>query len=194
MQRLIAFILLFTFTFNVFASTGTLQELEKSLDEYQYALTVEWDQKDMQFQEAQSKILFAKISALMAQGLTSAEIVKLAEQKISNKETLAAMRVKLAMAGEVKSSEELAKLLSDTSKDFYKKGASWSGSIDATTALFVIAGVALLAYAVWFSATHECVAWDQRWDCTENTYYDDYGSYTDSSCGWEDYCVEWVKK
>lgn len=52
-MKLTALLLTFCFSLNVMASTGTVQELERHLDEYQYALTVEWDQKDQSFYQTQ---------------------------------------------------------------------------------------------------------------------------------------------
>lgn len=194
MNKLIAYFLLLTFTFNSFAATGTVQELSGAFDEYQYALTVEWDQKDKSFQEAQTKAFFQKLSLLMSEGLTQKEVLAMAESKMANKEALAALQAKLTVLNRFESPEELAKFLSQNSKEFYAKGASWNGSVDPMTALIVIGVAALIGYAIWFSVTHECVAWDEKWECSSDTYYDDYGSYTDTSCGWESYCTRWVKK
>lgn len=194
MQKLIALFVLFCFTTNVFAASGTIQELERAVDDFQYALTVEWDQKDVKFQEAQTAALFQKLSGLMAQGLEKEQVLKLAENKMKNKEALEALKLKLSLLSDVKSSNDLAKVLSQNSKEFYAKGASWNGSANVLPVLAGIAVVAVLGYVIWFHATHECVAWGDRYECNTDTYYDDFGSYTDTSCGYVSYCTQYVKK
>lgn len=194
MKKLTALILLLCLSLNTFAASGSIQELSNAFDQYQYAMTVEWDQQDKAFQEAQTKAFFQQLSRLMSEGLTQKEVLAMAESKMANKEALEALKTKLTVLNRFESPEELAKFLSQNSKEFYAKGASWNGSVDPMTVLIVIGVAALIGYAIWFSATHECVAYDQRWECSSDTYYDDYGSYTDTSCGWESYCTRWVKK
>ena len=198
MKKLLSIVLAFTFTFNVFAASTASQALEKSLDNYQYAMTVEWDQKDQKFSDAQTEKFLAEMGRLIKeQGLKQEEILALAEKKIANKQTIEAMKLKLALIGDVKNSSELASVLKEVSKDMYSRGASWNGDVVLTAGLVVLV-VAVVGYAVWFSATHECVAWSERWEC--DTYrdcgYDYYGSicYTDTTCRWVDYCTRYQKK
>lgn len=197
MKKLLALVLVFTFSANVFAASTASSELEKSLDDYQYAMTVEWDQKDVKFQEAQTNAFFAKMGSLIKEkGLQQDEIIALAEKKIANKQTVEAIKLKLAMIGQVNSSQELSAVLKDVSKDMYAKGASWNGDVVLTGGLIVLV-VAVVGYAVWFSATHHCVETSQRWECDSRTDCgtDYYGSvcYTDTSCGWENYCSRYEK-
>lgn len=188
-MKFISFILLLCFSMNVLASTGTVQELERQIDEYQYAMTVEWDQKDPAFQKAQTEAFVEKLNLLVKkQGLEKEELEKLVDKKIVNKQALAALKLKLSVLSSASSSKELASLLSEHSKDLYIQGASWNG--DATTVLSVVAVVVIVGYLVWFSATHKCIAYEERWEC--NTSHT--GSSSHSSCGWETYCSAWAKK
>lgn len=194
MKKLMSIVLALTFSLNVFASAAT-QELEKSLDDYQYAMTVEWDQKDQKFADAQTTAFFEKMGKLITdKGLKQEEIIALAEKKIANKQTVEAIKLKLNLIGNVKNSSELNSVLKDISKDMYSKGASWNGDVVLIGGVVVLV-VALVGYAVWFGSTHECVAYDQRWECNSYDHCDGYGyCYSDSSCGWEDYCTQYVKK
>lgn len=195
MKKLMSLVLALSFSMNVFASAAT-SELEKSIDSYQYAMTVEWDQKDQKFADAQTQAFFAEMGKLISEkGLTQEEIISLAEKKIANKQTVEAIKLKLSLVGSVKNSAELNSVLKDISKDMYSKGASWNGDAVLIGGVVVLV-VALVGYAVWFGATHECVAWDQRWECSSSSNCDSYGNYcySDSSCGWEDYCTRYVKK
>jgi hypothetical protein len=196
MKKLFSFLLVLCFSVNVMA--GSTAGLERALDEYQFALTVEWDQKDQAVYQAKTDAFFKEMAKLIAQdGLSKEEILSVAEKKMTNKAQLEALKLKLALAGSVSNSEQLAGVLQESVKGMYSQGASWNG--DAV--LPILGGLALAAligYAVWFSATHECVAWDERWECNAYTdCYDDYygtSCYEDTSCGWETYCTRYEKK
>ncbi len=191
MKKLLSFLLVLCFSLNVMA--GSTAGLERAMDEYQFALTVEWDQKDQKIFQAKTDAFFAEMAKLMSeQGLTQAEVVAVAEKKMHNKVQLEALKLKLALAGKAVNSAELAKILQDSAKDMYSAGASWNG--DAVEVLGVIALVAIVGYAIWFSSTHECVAWDERWECSSSSTCDDWGCDSFESCGWEDYCTQYVKK
>lgn len=193
-MKLIALALTFCLSFNVLAASGTIHELERQLDEYQYALTVEWDQEDGKFYSEQTQIFFKNLSILMVEkGLSKDEVVSLIESKITDKTALEALKLKLSLMGEVNSSEELIKVLQDNASSFYTRGASWNGRSIETFALGFLV-VAVIGYTIWFGANHTCVAWDEEWKCKSETYVDSYGStYTDTVCGWEEYCTRYEK-
>lgn len=194
MKKLLSFLLVLCFSANVMA--GSTLGLERAMDEYQYSLTVEWDQKDQKVYQAKTDAFFAEMAKLIAaEGLSQAEILAVASKKMSNKAQFEALKLKLSLAGKAPSSSELAGVLQSSVKDMYQSGASWNG--DAV--LPVVGGLlvaAIIGYAIWFHATHECVATDERWECSSYTECDAYGDYcyTDESCGWETYCTQYVKK
>lgn len=197
MKKLLSIVLALTFSVNVFSATA-VSELEKSLDNYQYAMTVEWDQKDQKFQDAKTQEFFAEMGKLIQEkGLKQEEIIALAEKKIANKQTVEAIKLKLNLVGNVKNSAELASVLKDISSGMGAQGASWNGDVLLTGGLVVLV-VAVVGYAIWFSATHTCVEYSERWDCDSRTDCgtDYYGSvcYTDTTCGWNDYCTRYEKK
>ena len=193
-MKLTALLLTFCFSINVMASTGTVQELERHLDEYQYALTVEWDQKDQSFYRAQTKIFFDQIShAINEQGLGKEEILSLIESKKTDKVAVEALKLKLNLMGKVGSSAELISVLQDNASDFYMRGASWTGNYELWG--YGLALVAVLGYIIWFGQNHECVAWSEKWECSSTSSTDDYGTVTtDTDCGWVDYCTEYERK
>lgn len=192
-MKIISWIVLFTMTFNVFASTGSVQALELALDEYQYATTVEWDQKDQKQHEAISLQFAEKLQALIQeQGLTKAEISSVLEKKVTNKNVLATMKAKLGLLAKAATAQEMVSLLSANSKELYVQGASWNGSAEE---ILMYGGIALIIGAViWFYATHECTATGQEWQCTSTTTDTSYGSSSSSRCGWVTVCTRWEKK
>ena len=203
-MRLLAILLSFCITFNVLASSGTIQELERQIDEYQYVLTVEWDQKDKKFYDDQTDKFVAKINELITKNnLSKDEILALSEKKIKDKNAFEAMKLKMSLLDRNTPPEELAKALRESAKDFYSRGASWNGDVAVIVPLALLA--ILIGVAVWHSLTYECVAWEERYSCTTDEYcasysydYDGYSycSYykEETYCGWDDVCTKYEKK
>lgn len=190
-MRLIALLLSFCFTFNVLAASGSVSELERALDEYQYTMTVEWDQKDQEFHEKVTKAFFDKMGVLVSeQGLHKEEVLAFAEKKMANKKAFEALKLKLSLLSEVKSSDELARVLRENSKEFYVQGASWAP--DATEVLIWVGIAALIGYLVWFNANYECGGYEEVWEC--DTYTNSDGTHSSTSCGWETQCAYYVEK
>lgn len=203
----------FCFSMNVFAATGSINALELAVDEYQYSLSVEWDQKDSTFYDAQTKIFFAKLQKLIKdEGLSQKEIMDFVGKKMNDKNALEALKAKAALLGKAQNSEELAKFVKDASKDFYAQGASWNGS-SAVPVILGLVIIGVIGYAVWYAATHECVNYESQYVCRSNSCYPSYygGSYGGSSysgyygnshcygngytsCGYAQVCTEYAKK
>lgn len=191
-MKLIAVLLSFCLTMNVFASS--VSELERSMDEYQFALTVEWDQKDQKFYQEQTEAFMKKMEVLVKEkGLTKEELLKIAEKKTEDKAQIEAIKAKIALMGANASSAEMASLIKQISQDMYKKGASWNGAITESVLIGLVV-VAIVGYAVWFSANYECVAWAEEYRCDTETYYDEWGSTSHTTCGWETVCTQYEKK
>ena len=187
-MKLMSLLVAFCFSMNVFAATGSIEALERTVDEYQYSLSVDWDQKDSKFYDAQTSAFFAKLQKLIKEeGLSQKEVMSFVESKMSNKQALEALKLKASMIAKTNNAEELAKLVRDASKDFYAQGASWNGSsVVPVVIIAVIVGV--IAYTVWFNATHECIAYESRYVCNSynNCYGSNYGSYNGGRI------IEWI--
>lgn len=205
MMKITSLLVMLCFTFNVLAGAGTVQELERQFDDYQYAMTVEWDQKDSKFQEAETMKFFDGVSNLMSKGLSTQEVMSMAEKKMGDKKALEALKLKLTLAAKASSPEELSQILKVNSKEFYSHGASWNGSVVLTAGLVVLI-VAVIGYSIWFDATHECVAYEERYACdyyevrTGMVVYNTVGvnvwdiTKYRQQCGMRSYCTEYVKK
>jgi hypothetical protein len=205
-MKIVSWVLLFCLTANVFASAANMQELEKSLDDYQYSMTVDWDQKDKAFYSQKTEAFFAKLGNLMKDGQVSqAEVMALVEKKVADKNVVSSIKAQLANVSSVASSSELANILRDNADKFYTKGASWNGDTTLTVGIVAVV-VGVIGYAIWFAATHKCVAYSQQYVCNSygnGGYYDGYGGgyygsnygYSSSTyCGYQDVCTEYVKK
>ncbi len=210
-MRLVSLFVALCFSVNVMASTGTVQELERHLDDYHYALSVEWDQKDQKFYDAKTNEFFAKLQTLIKEdGLSQDQIMTLVNNKVPNKAVVDALKLKLSLLSKGASAEELAAIVKESSKDFYSQGASWNGSVVFPVAIGLLVA-AVIGYSIWWDANHECVAYESQYVC--NTYnnchysggsYDPYygGSYGGTycygsqytTCGYADVCTQYAKK
>lgn len=165
-MRLISALLCFCLTFNVMAASGTVGELEKALDEYQYSLTVEWDQKDSAFMTAKTEAFYATLSDLMDKGLSQEDILAVVSKKSKNAKEIEALKLRMEMlAGKATSANELAKAITANSKGLYSTGASWEGSAILISVGIVAVLGAAIAYGIWFDNNHTCVATAQGQNC-----------------------------
>ncbi len=195
-MRFVALLLSLCLTMNVFAASAGQLQLERELDEYNYVLSVEWDQKDKSFYEAETAKFLQKVSKLMREGgLSSSDLVSLAQKRTKNKAALEAVKLKLSLQGPAKSEADLLEILKETSGDFYSKGASWNGEVILIGGAAVLLVAALIGWAVWFDANHVCVRYEERYECSSTSRTDSWGNvYTDTVCGFRDVCVAYEKK
>lgn len=130
------------FTVNAYAASNT--GLKAAFDELNYALTVEWDQKDQGFHSAQMKKFSEVVRDLQAKGLTNAQLIDFVETEVKDEKVARDIQTALSMISVQKMSPaDAAEFMSKTMKNSYTQGASWNG--DATLLLL---GVGVLAIVV----------------------------------------------
>lgn len=108
-KTLLSLLLVLTFSANVSAST-----LKQSIDELNYALTVEWDQKDEAFLKSSIETFKRDLAAL---GISQEELLSIVASQNNMSE------------------DEVMELIRATAH--YKQGASWNGVI------YVLGGIGL---------------------------------------------------
>jgi hypothetical protein len=182
-MKLISFILLMCFSLNILADSNVMPELEKAFDDYQYAITVDWDQKDQNVYEQKTQEFYQTLAKLTTQkGLTSAAVLELAQKKLGNQKEFEAMKLRMSiLTNKASSPEELAQILSDNAKDFYKQGASWSSEVYIELGVGLIVGITI-AYNIWFDMTHTCAKYDTTPTCYKQG----------RRCAY--LCAQWVRK
>jgi hypothetical protein len=197
MKKIISFIMLLAFTMNAFAATGNLALLEKQIDDFTYATTVEWDQKDQAFYDQQSQKLIKALKDLKTQGLNQNDVITLLEQKLQDKKALEALKFKISLLPSAATEEDMVKLFSDP-KNLYSQGSSWVGAVVAGT--IGVALIALVAYGFWWHANYDCVEWQEEYKCYPSRC-ESSGSGDDRStdcygqtCGNFNECVRHEKK
>lgn len=190
-MRLISALLCFCLTFNVMATSGTTEALENALNDYQYSLTVEWDQKDSTFMAEKTEAFYKTLSLLMEKGLTQKEITDLVAKKSTNPKELEALTLKLKLlAQNSSSSSDLAQVITENSQKFYATGASWEGYYYTTAGIFAVVA-ALVAYSIWYESKRTCVATAQGSQCGWVAQYYEGPQYY--QCWETTYCTEWVE-
>ncbi len=194
-MRFVALFLSLCLTLNVFAASAGQLQLERELDEYNYVLSVEWDQKDKNVYEAETAKFLQKVSQLMIlEGLSSSDLISLAQKRTKNKAALEAIKLRLSLQGPAKSEADLLQILKENSGEFYSKGASWNGDVVLIGGVVLLLA-ALIAYTIWFDANHVCVASEERYECNSTTQNDSWGNpSTNTVCGFRDVCIAYEKK
>lgn len=140
-KRLIALVLVLTFTTGAFANT----QLESVIDDYQYFVTVEWDQNDLKHLEAATQYFQEELATMIRDGAISKDdVLALAEKRMGNKEKFQILKKRLEMMGQNGDTMVLGEVLAEVSSGFYATGANWSDD-----AVGMICGVLVVAVVVW---------------------------------------------
>jgi hypothetical protein len=207
MKFIVSIVLVLCFIQNALASTNGLNAL---IDEYQYFLTVEWDQKDLSLQKENAQKFEQKVKTLFAEGdLTQEEFLKTLEQRIPNKKALERVRLRLALSGNKLSPQEIANVIEEFKADLYKSGSSWNAGEVALTGLYIALGILLIGALIWEATLTDCQVYGSKnacdengewreyvcssykdeWRCTSITKTDSYGNEkTETKCAWEKIC------
>jgi hypothetical protein len=164
------------FTVNAYAASNS--GLKAAFDELNYALSVEWNQKDQEFYSAQMKKFSEVVHDLQAKGLTNSQLIDFVKAEVKDEKVARDMQTALTMISIQKMSpSEAADYMSKTMKNSYAKGASWSG--DATMLLLGV-GVLAIVIAVALSGSYSgggngCYDY---YTCDTYCYSDYYWGYT----------------
>ncbi len=143
LKRLSTLLLAFAFVTTASASTVGAHSIKAAIDEFNFALTVEWDQQDQAFYQAEMKKFLANLNTLRAQGVTTAEIIDVAVSTVKNEKLALEMKSILELIEiEKLSSEEAQAMLLEATKNNSSTGASWSS--DAWVWIGPVLGIAVL--------------------------------------------------
>lgn len=202
-MKIISVLLALCFTMNVFASTGGISELSAAMDEYQFAMTVEWDQKDQAFKAKQLEALSSKMGELFKEGLTPQDVNVLIDNRFKNSQVAQAAKLKLSLMGNNITPANVVDILKDNSSDIYSNGASWNGNAQ----IFVWGGVIVaiiaiaVAYSQWKKNNYECAEYaiadfcTDAYDChgSDSEYSSGHCSYAGTRCGSYERCIKEVR-
>ena len=119
--------------FSASAMSNTKHGLKTAFDEFNYAITVEWDQKDPAFLEARKLELMQSISALEAEGMTRLELIEFAKSQLKDAALIKNLDSVLeAISLNKMTTEEAQNFMIRAIGNSQSQGANWNGVIILT--------------------------------------------------------------
>lgn len=167
-SKLFSFFLIIV-TLMVHAQATTHKGMKSVFDELHYSLSVEWDQKDEAFFNAQSEKFRKELRSLQDQGVSRQEILKTLLNEIQDKKLAKDIETTFSLISinglQPEEAEAHIKNLIDRS---YKTGASWSGGsvvLGMVLMVAIIAVVSVIYKDQLMEKGEECY---MTWKCHEN--------------------------
>jgi len=190
MKKIIAFLMLLSI-FTVQADVVAQGGLKTIFDELNYSLTVEWDQKDQEFYQAQVTKFQAELRKLQEQGLTNEELIDFALKNVKNQKFADDLK---GLMGVVKANKlgqaEARKLVLDTVGKSYTSGASWTGDVGVIAVVALLLALVIVAAVAGAGSTG--YGYGYGTSCYDDyvcfDYYDSWGWYWYTDCYWQTYC------
>jgi Flp pilus assembly protein TadB len=156
----------------VHAQTTTL---DSAIDNLQYRLTVEWDQKDVGVQKKIMTDFASQLDQLKKQGVTDQEIFNSLSAKAFDAQTSKDLESlgKYAQANHL-DQKQIRKLVVDYANKSQKMGTSWSSEATLGIALGILLVVVVVAALTGNVSVSSGYYYDS---CYDDCYYDYYGYY-----------------
>lgn len=168
MMRVISFFLVFaTLTVNVQASTKN--GLKAAFDELNYALSVEWDQRDQEFFNNQSEAFTKEILKLQRAGVSNQEILESVLNELHDKNLARDIRTTYSLVSiNALSPEEAEAQVKLMLQNSYQKGASWNGGSVLLGMVLVIAIIAVVGIIYQEELKKKGEQCYMAWKCNES--------------------------
>lgn len=203
-MKVFTLVLSLLLSFNLFAANADLGAL---IDDHQFFLTIEWDQKDQGMLAAREKVFTEKFAEIAGRThLTQEEMIAVLGERVHSPNLL--KRLKSIRPGV----DGLKAFLSEAKGDLYTRGASWNGE-GVVNVSILVALVLITAGAVYFATSSKkdidchydnnaygckgpgvCTEYGQVWSCSTSTYTDTYDqTRTQETCGYYEACVKYAK-
>ena len=148
-------VLIFSLSQNTFAQGIT--PVRELLDNYTYAMEVEWDQKDEVFKKQQEEIIIQGIQNLLNQGISSQKLLEEVLKTVPDNKFKTDVLNNLSIANQKNMHpEELQSLLMQSAAAARMEGAQWSPVVKVVIGVAVTLLVARIALEIYF---HE---WEKR--------------------------------
>lgn len=186
-MKLLSWILILCFSAQAFAGTAQ-EDLTTALNDYEYNMVVEWDQKDVEKAEAFNQQFANTLEKLYERGLTQEELLAKIEARVHDKTKFSALKASALLAGERASdARTVADLLQSQLPNMGQRGASWNGEVYFWTIAPLVIIAALIIYQYVWKSNHRCAEAAREEVCDE--VCDDW-SYSDNNCdSWGNNCT-----
>lgn len=167
MKRFISMFVVLCFTANAFAGAAGVMKLERAIDEHQYTMTVEWDQKDQQFATKERERFQTVLKEIFESSkITQEDMDTVLAKRIPRKQTLDNLRLDLALKG-ITTQAELQDYLRLNSSELYGKGASWNGGVSSGV-IWGAVGILIVGAIVFIAWDSErCLEWKDEYFCRD---------------------------
>jgi hypothetical protein len=146
-KRLFMIVLIFACSLSSLHASA-VTGLKRAFEELNYALEVEWDQRDEVFKQAEVEKFHHKVRELQKNGLTQKEFLEFSLSEMKDQTLRTQMEGTLNLLKMNALSEAEAKnIMQNNLEKSLSKGASWNGKLStvAGTVLFVIVALVLLS-------------------------------------------------
>lgn len=132
--------------FSVSAMATSHDGLKAAFEEFNYSISVEWDQRDESFLEAKKMELSQAIGALEAQGMTRNELITFAKSQIKDADLAKSLDSVLgAVALNTMTTAEAHDLMIKAMEKSLSLGANWNSTIIITPIGLVILLLVIIA-------------------------------------------------
>lgn len=188
-MKLFSWLLILCFTTQAFAGT-VREDLTTALNDYEFDMVVDWDQKDKARAEAFNEKFAQSLEKLFKRGLTQTELLSVVEGRLTNKERFQTIKMKASLLqNSLTDARSVTDLLQKELSEMGQRGASWNGEVQ----MYVLAIVplvligALILYQYTWNQSHRCAEASREMFCED--VCDDW-SYSDNNCdSWGNNCT-----
>ena len=125
MKNILSLLLSFVLT-SQFAMASNVTSLKQAIDEFQYAMTVEWDQQDEYFAKKQQNKFRESIEDLMANGVTVDELK--AVFNVNSPVRINELEAELSERN-ITEPAEIQNYIEGRIHTHYSRGVSWNGEM-----------------------------------------------------------------
>lgn len=175
-KKLTAFAMIFCFLI-VNAHATTNNGLKAAFDELNYALTVEWDQKDQEFYKSQMEKFNSTLNSLQKSGMSNQEMIDFTLSQLKDENMKKDLKTALMMVQiNQMNQKEAQKYVTDVMNNSYSRGASWGGEIivGAIVLVLIVAVAAIVAGKARVNEDQGCYeVWKCDNYCSGNFCYED---------------------
>ncbi len=173
MLRKLTLVMLSFILLSVQVNAGTNNSLAQAIEELNYSLSVDWDQKDQRFYDQKMKTFAETVSKLQDSGLTNQQLVDQVISQIKDENLAKDARttfnmIQINKMGSLEAQNAIHGLLGKS----YNRGASWNG--EAADVLITLAFLGVVALAIVYGLQVTCKSRCQKsctilgTSCTEN--------------------------
>jgi hypothetical protein len=189
MKNIISLFLCFIFSLPPLnAATTEKNQLQKAVDDLQYAITVEWDQKDQLFYNTQMEAFKKSLQELHGSGMPISEMVAEFAKMIKDEKVANEFSKTFNLIDSNKMSfDHAVEIMNRSISQTYQRGASWSGEAVLGISLVVIIMGAMTLILMSFAKNGTCIGGGPQEVCLYPNA--DKGDYTVVRCDTRDLCT-----